>query len=462
MSRITPVEARTVRPMTTSIRTLRPFAVQALASLAVMALAITALVPGPLRAADGRTLHVPGDYPRLDDAIAASAPGDVILLAAGTYPGDVEVPEDKGGITIRGVDRNTVVFDGENIRKNAIDVTADDVTLENMSAHDFVENGFYWDGVDGFAGRYLTVWNVGLYAIYAISSRDGVIEHSFASGAADAAFYIGECNPCDTVVRKVTAVLSAVGYSGTNAGGNLVVEDSRFENNSVGILPNSFEVGLEPPPQRDAIFRRNVVIGTGSVPAPRATPLGGFHGIGIGVLGGVGNLVEDNEVSGSSRYGIAVFTAVDVERTWVPADNRVTGNTVSTSGIADLALAGGAGAGNCFEANEAGTTLPASLAGCSIDGAGDAAVAAVLVLPPPWMLDGLPPAPDYAAMPVPVAQPTMPENGTPEPTIRETNQPDRDGGAIALLAWVIVSGGIAFVLVVGVLLILRRGIRAGP
>ena len=42
------------------------------------------------------------------------------------------------------------------------------------------------------------------------------------------------------------------------------------------------------------IFRRNVVIGTGSVPVPRATPLGGFHGIGIGVLGGVGNRVEDN------------------------------------------------------------------------------------------------------------------------------------------------------------------------
>ena len=75
------------------------------------------------------------------------------------------------------------------------------MTLENMSAHGFMENGFYWDGVEGFAGRYLTVWNVGLYAIYAIESRDGIIEHSYASGAADAAFYIGECNPCDTVVR---------------------------------------------------------------------------------------------------------------------------------------------------------------------------------------------------------------------------------------------------------------------
>jgi hypothetical protein len=417
-------------------------------------LVVAAWAPLTASAADARTLNVPADYPRIEDAIAASSPGDVILLAAGTYPGDVEVPEDKGGITIRGVDRNTVIFDGQDIRRNAIDVTADGVTLENMSAHNFVENGFYWDGVEGFAGRYLTVWNVGLYAIYAISSRDGVIEHSYASGAADAAFYIGECNPCDTVVRNVTAVLSAVGYSGTNAGGNLIVEDSRFENNSVGILPNSFEVGLEPPPQRDAIFRRNVVTGTGTVAVPRATPLGGFHGIGIGVLGGIGNLVEDNEVTGSTRYGIAVFTAVDFERTWVPADNRVTGNRVSDSGTADLALAGGSGADNCFEDNEAGTVLPAGLTGCSAEGDGSAEFADEIVIPPPRMLEGLPQAPPYSEMPPPPAQPTMPAPGS--------TPADDPGEVQALLVWVVASGGLALLLVAGVLLLLRRRTRAAP
>ena len=152
-----------------------------------------------------------------------------------------------------------MVFDGGGIRSNAIEVEADGVALENLSAHDFVENGFYWDGVVGFVGRYLTVWNVGLYGVYAISSRSGIVEQSFVSGAADAAFYIGECQPCDTVVRSVTARLTAVGYSGTNAGGNLVVEDSLFELDEVGILPNSYDVGLEQPPQRGATFRRNTV-----------------------------------------------------------------------------------------------------------------------------------------------------------------------------------------------------------
>lgn len=368
------------------------------------ALALTPLAG----AADERTLHVPGAYPDLDTAIAASQPGDVILLAAGTYEGDVVVPRDKPGITIRGVDRNTVVFDGQDRVHNAIEIEADGVTLENLTAHSYVENGFYWEGVDGFAGRFLTVWNVGLYGIYSIESTNGVMEDSYVSGAADAAFYVGECHPCDTVVRRVTATLSAVGYSGTNAGGNLVVEDSVFESNGVGILPNSFDVGLEPPPQREATFRRNVVRGSGSVPTPRQTPLGGFTGIGIGVVGGVDNVVEANEVTGSTRYGIAIATTVDRETSWVPAGNHVTGNRVSGSGWADIALAEGSGAGNCFEGNDAAVIDPPdAAAACSAAGEGSAAVGAALVQPLPDLEAGLPDAPPYSSMPAPPAQPSM-------------------------------------------------------
>ena len=368
----------------------------------ILAVAATLHVPPTVEAKDEHVLHVPTDYPTIDAAIAASAKGDVILLAAGTYDGGISVPDDKGGITIRGEDRNTVVFDGGGVRSNAIEVEADGVALENLSAHDFVENGFYWDGAEGFAGRYLTVWNVGLYGVYAISSRSGTIEQSFVSGAADAAFYIGECQPCDTVVRGVTARLSAVGYSGTNAGGNLIVEDSLFEQNEVGILPNSYDVGLEQPPQRGATFRRNTVRGSGTAATPRATPLGGFRGIGIGIIGGVGNLVEGNEVSGSARYGIVVVPAIDRNVRWVPADNRVTGNRVSGSAVADLALAAGSGAGNCFQGNTAAVQDPANLASaCSIDGGGSDAVAAAIALPPPQLLDGLPAAPPYTNMPAP-------------------------------------------------------------
>jgi hypothetical protein len=380
-----------------------------LAVLAVLAVGAL-LAPRPAVAGeDGRMLRVPTEYATLEDALAAAANGDVILLGPATYDGDVTIPEDKAGITVRGADRNTVVFDGGGVRHNAIEVEADRVTLENLSAHDYLENGFYWEGVVGFAGRYLTVWNVGLYGIYALQSRGGTIEQSFVSGAADAAFYIGECQPCDTVVRGVTARLSAVGYSGTNAGGSMVVEDSVFEQNEVGILPNSYDVGLEPPPQRGATFRRNVVRGSGTAATPRATPLGGFRGIGIGIIGGVGNLVEGNEVTGSARFGIALTPAIDRDATWVPADNRVTGNRVSGSGDADLALAAGSGAGNCFDDNTAAVLDPADLgAACSDRVGGSDAVAAAIAQPPPRLLDGLPSAPPFASMPAPNEQASLP------------------------------------------------------
>src|SRR3989440_2709663 len=106
----------------------------------------------------GARIRVPQDAPTIQAAVDAAAAGDTILVDRGTYPGGVVVPAGKPGLTIRGVDRNAVVLDGASKRDDAIDVRADGVTLQNLSAHDFLKNAFYWDGVTGFTGSYLTVW----------------------------------------------------------------------------------------------------------------------------------------------------------------------------------------------------------------------------------------------------------------------------------------------------------------
>ena len=72
------------------------------------------------RASSAKEIRVPEDAATLQLAITQSSPGDTILLSAGTYPGGVLVPPVKRDLTIRGVDRNTVVLDGENRRKNGI------------------------------------------------------------------------------------------------------------------------------------------------------------------------------------------------------------------------------------------------------------------------------------------------------------------------------------------------------
>jgi hypothetical protein len=384
------------------------------ATVALLVAAELAPVTGTANQAATRTIRVPQDVATLQAAVDASAPGDLILLDRGTYPGGIVVPEGKPGITIRGVDRNEVVFDGRDIDVNAIDIDADDVVLENMSAHNFTGNGFYWDGVDGFAGRYLTVWNVNLYGIYAIQSRNGVFEQSLVSGAADAAFYIGECNPCDTVLRSLVARYSAIGYSGTNAGGNLEIRDSIWELNGTGILPNSFNDQPAPPPQRDSIIAGNVIRDSGTVPVPANSPLAGWVGLGIGIAGGHENLVEDNEITGSDRYGIALFATLQRDRSqWLPDANEIRGNTVTGSGIADLAMAEGSRIPNCFGGNEFGSSLPADIETVMpCDGQptadGHPRVTEDLSIPIPLALEQLGQRPRYQDMPVPEPQPNMP------------------------------------------------------
>src|SRR5437016_920093 len=105
-------------------------------SLPAVALAALAAA-GP--AAGGR-IEVPQDAPTLQLAIVQAQPGDTIVLDRGTYPGGSVVPPAKHDVAIVGVDRNEVVLDGEDVRKNGIVVHADGVSIANMTAHNFLEN----------------------------------------------------------------------------------------------------------------------------------------------------------------------------------------------------------------------------------------------------------------------------------------------------------------------------------
>jgi len=393
------------------------------------------LVAGALSAAGaagaGSTIRVPEDAPSLFQAIARAGPGDSILLGPGTYDGGAVVPASKHDLTIRGVDRNRVVLDGRDVRKNGITVHADRVAILNMSAHNFRENAFFWKDADDFRASYLTVWNVEGYGIYTEGSSRGVVDHDYVSGAADAAYYVGECNPCDATIENVVGTLSAVGYSGTNAS-RVVIRNSRWSSNGAGIVPNTY-ANEEDPPQERATIVANTVTGSGRVPVPIRTPLAGFFGIGIAVAGGNANEIRDNRVEGSARYGIAVFPTAhrivfdpSEERRlgppWRPFGNRVVHNAVSGSGGADLALAAGSGPGNCFSGNDSPTSLPRALqvASCGAQlPVGDSSVAAELTAPVRAMVEATvrrrsPPV--YVEMPVPPPQANMPASFSWKPT----------------------------------------------
>jgi Right handed beta helix region len=372
--------------------------------------------------ASASEIRVPDDAPTLQVAIEQASPGDTIVLSAGTYNGGNVVPREKRGITIRGVDRNEVVFDGADRRKNGIVVHADGVSILNLSAHNFLRNGLYWDGADRFRASYVTVWNVREYGVYVEDGEQGVVDNAYVSGAARAAYYVGECRPCHATISHVVARLSAIGYSGTNATG-VVIRDSVWDRNGAGIVPNTY-ANEALPPQARATIVRNTITNSGRARVPIRTALAGFVGIGIAIAGGNENTVSRNRVTASQRYGIAVFpTARFVVFTpgapepgppWRPRGNRISRNAVTGSGRADLALAQGSGVRNCFTGNRGARTLPRGLQTptCArVSSDGDPSVAAELTRPVRVMYQrtiSRRRPPSYASMPTPPPQPSMP------------------------------------------------------
>ena len=91
-----------------------------------------------------------------------------------------------------------------------------------------------------------------------------------------------------------TGTNSNLGYSGTNAGGPLVIEHSVFSSNRAGIVPNSLNNDDAPPPQNGlcpggttpCFFIEHNVIKNNNNPNVPTSGLAGAIGTGVEVSGG--------------------------------------------------------------------------------------------------------------------------------------------------------------------------------
>lgn len=304
--------------------------------------------------------RVPEDYDSIQAAVTASAERDLVSVGPGVYRESVTV-SDTPRLTIRGRDRNAVVLDGEFTRRNGVTATVDGVVVENLTTRNYEYNGVYWVGVDGYRGSYLTAYNNGEYGVYAFDSVNGRFDHSYASGHPDSGFYVGQCQPCKAVLEDLVAERNSIGYSGTNAGGELVVRNSIWRHNMGGIVPNTLD-SESLAPQRGVRIENNEVVGNNNEEAP--TKAIGFpaFGTGINVAGGTENVIVGNRVRDHANFGIVLVPNID-KNLWRPKGNRVLDNRIDGSGRADVALGAPAGPNNRFEGNDFGSSRPDGIEG---------------------------------------------------------------------------------------------------
>jgi hypothetical protein len=359
-------------------------------------------------------------YTTIQAAVLAAKRGDWILIDRGVYHGQVLITTPD--LRLRGIDRNGVILDGQHRVGNGIEVyKTDGAWIENLTVRNFDRrsrddftngNEIWWNGgrtiprigLHGWWGQYLTAYDTGLlggYGVYTGESVDGWMKHIYASGFNDAGVYVGACRDCQALVQDVVSEYNGLGYSGSNAGGHLIIEDSIFRHNSVGVAPNSDATGDPPPPQdgacnggsnrsntptfastaiaRCTIFRNNVIANNGNLSAPADVDV--LHapwGVGLELPGVSADLVENNTITGNPNFGVLAFEYPDpfppVSKTIYfqlsgnrISDNRFSGNG-TRSGGADIGMAGGVfgiknSVNNCLSGNTFTTSIPANIQG---------------------------------------------------------------------------------------------------
>jgi hypothetical protein len=337
-----------------------------------------------------------GQYKTIQSAVDAAAPGDWILIGPGDYheTGQIAMPgamgDDRAGGTVvitkpglhlRGMDRNGVMVDGtkpgapqcsskesdQNFgpadssgattgRNGIVVYKADGVYVENLSACNFLNGSMgggdtiWWDGggatghqnIGSFWGGYLsstsTYWKntsspSASYGIYVSNTHGpGTFIHTYASNMSDSSYYVGACPDCNTTLNDAHGQYSDLGYSGSNSGGHLLVENSEFDHNETGFATTSQNNDDAPSPEDGIcpngttnpnpapntqrknscwLLTHNKIHDNNNGATPSSTSAPGLVGTGVSDAGGRHLTITANQIYNNNAWGVLLVPFPD-------------------------------------------------------------------------------------------------------------------------------------------------------
>jgi hypothetical protein len=324
-----------------------------------------------------------GQFKSIQAAVDAAKPGDWILIGPGDYKehsdrapaGHGDTPAGvlitKPDLYLRGMNRNRVVVDGTKpgtakcssrradqefgprhgkhhtpLGLNGLMVwKAGDVWIQNLTACNYLHgagdtgNEIWWNGGHGsatggigghgYVGSFLNATSTffkneetaAQYGIFSSNWTGGTWDQTYASNFSDSGYYIGACTQqCNQIVKHAHAQYSVLGYSGSNSGGTLIVENSEFDHNQDGFDTNS-QNGDNPPPQNGEcpgnkispiththscwVFMHNFVHDNNNPDVPATgTAAQGPVGTGMSVSGGRNDTVMENRFVNNGAWGV--------------------------------------------------------------------------------------------------------------------------------------------------------------
>ncbi|HEX5010390.1 MAG TPA: right-handed parallel beta-helix repeat-containing protein [Planctomycetota bacterium] len=159
-------------------------------------------------------LHVPAEFPTVQEAVDAAQPGDQIVLAAGSYHDPVEV-QDAQDVTIRG--QGQVILAGGSVAEAGLQLlNCTDVSVEHLRVEDALGTGIFVGQSTGVALRHVTC-RAAVGEAVQVELADGMLlDHVLVEGPGSGGILLSECS--DSVVShcKVKGVdFEGIGLSDT-------------------------------------------------------------------------------------------------------------------------------------------------------------------------------------------------------------------------------------------------------